>query len=153
MILKKNDFSSRLLDQALVKAQNNRKNKLIVLSDSNHAVLCSEIDSFIPVSSVILDNCSFAALENPNLYSFRFLGVFGENLPLFEFYDSNPEELKKRKDESRSAFEDSVFHYSFGTFGKAYAGFLSISRICSDDSAVLFYMNKCKDQLDREGKS
>lgn len=100
-------------------------------------------------SAVLVDCDSFAGLPDPNNFKFRFLGVFSNDRPIFEFFDGEEDIMKSGKIELRSAFEESLFQLYFGNIERSYAGFYNIVNIFPEDQAANLYRDRCEEKLGR----
>lgn len=97
--------------------------------------------------SVVMEHSLFACLSDPNIYLYRFLGVFPEDLTLFEFFGREQGENRKLLSDTRSAFEDSVFSYFLGQPKHAYNGFSNVLKINPNDLAASSYKFRCEKLL------
>lgn len=91
-------------------------------------------------ASVILDHHAFSALENPNKYNFRFLGLFDQEFSFFEFFDNENDNVIDDKKINRSLFEDSVVQFCLGNYSVACIGFDNIIREDTTDRTALLFL-------------
>jgi len=99
--------------------------------------------------SVVMGHSLFSTLSNPNQYNFRFISRQSPELSLFEFFGADKKNLKKLKRETRSLFEDSLFHYYGGDYLRAFGGFSNVLKIHPDDSMAQYYRELCEKILDK----
>jgi class 3 adenylate cyclase len=123
-----------------------------VISDSVN--MCSRIDHITKEYGMTIgvSDRTFSQLENPNKYNYRFIGkvpVKGKKEPiaLFDFIDGDLKDIKALKIDSKSAFEDSVFHFYNNRVAEAVAGFHSSLRIFPGDKASIKYIERAGKEL------
>ena len=103
---------------------------------------------------LLMDFNHFAHLANPNSFNYRFIGSFKledaeESLALFDFFDSDNDEIKRLKLETKSAFEDSVFNFYSSRIPQSIAGFKNILKLFPQDQASMVYVSRCEKLLEK----
>ncbi|MBB6478969.1 hypothetical protein [Spirochaeta isovalerica] len=157
IVLSPDNFLFRKADRLVKRALKIRKKKsqTILLLSAEKKCLSHDIQRDIPDIdlSVAMEHSIFASLTDPNRYNFRFAGQFAQGLSLFEFFDSDKKETFRLKKETRSLFEDSLFHYYSGQHIRAYGGFSNVLKIHGADTLAQYYMKLCEKLLDKPDDS
>jgi class 3 adenylate cyclase len=108
--------------------------------------------------SLLISDRTFAALQEPETYSLRLLDrvkVKGksEMISVFEVFDADPPELKERKLNTKTFFEQAVALYNLNHFAEATSLFDECLRQNPGDTIARLYQNKCQQQQDRTPSS
>jgi len=100
-------------------------------------------------ASIIISGQTLAQLDDPQQYTCRFLDqvkVRGKKTPvaLFEIYDSDAEDLKALKTESKTEFEQGVWFYYQKQFTPAQQCFERVLQVNEQDLAARLYLERCE---------
>jgi len=125
-----------------------------VISDAVNLASRLEGLSKIYRTPIIISEDTLIKLENPAKYNFRFLDIARvkgkkEAVYVFEVLDGEPEEIKMLKIETKSLFGNGIDHYKNKRFEEALKVFSDIVRINQLDSVAAFYVNRCKNNIQR----
>ncbi len=121
------------------------------ISDAvNLASRLQELTKIYGVSLVASSSALFD-LEDPNRFAYRFLDkvrIRGkeEAISVYEVFDGDTEESRRRKQETRAEFEKGVYDFHAGLFEQALARFNALRR-GHPDQPVEIYRNRCKEAL------
>ncbi len=93
---------------------------------------------------VVASESILRGLADPSEYRTRYLGKIGvkgkrEVVPVFELYDGDPEELRSRKDEIKSAFEAALEAFYRLEYVEALALFKQVGAKMPEDEATQYY--------------
>ena len=102
--------------------------------------------------SIIISKDIFDKLENPEKYSYRFLGnssVKGksEKTVVFEIYSADSKEVKELKDETKTDFEAGVYFYNIAEYSQAFERFEKVCSINNADKIAKIYLKKSCDKM------
>jgi len=125
-----------------------------VISDAVNLASRLEGLSKIYRTPIIISEDTLIKLENPAKYNFRFLDIARvkgkkEAVYVFEVLDGEPEEIKMLKIETKSLFGNGIDHYKNKRFEEALKVFSDIVRINQLDSVAAFYVNRCKNNIQK----
>ncbi|MHC1777403.1 MAG: adenylate/guanylate cyclase domain-containing protein [Lentimicrobium sp.] len=125
-----------------------------VISDAVNLASRLEGLSKIYRTSIIISEDTLIKLEEPSKYNFRFLDIARvkgkkEAVYVFEVLDGEPDEVKLLKIETKSLFGNGIDHYKNKRFDDALKVFGEIVRINQRDSVAAFYVNRCKNNIQR----
>ena len=125
-----------------------------VISDAVNLASRLEGLSKIYRTPIIISEDTLIKLENPAKFNFRFLDIARvkgkkEAVYVFEVLDGEPEEIKMLKIETKSLFGNGIDHYKNKRFEEALKVFSDIVRINQLDSVAAFYVNRCKNNIQR----
>ncbi|MEQ8465520.1 adenylate/guanylate cyclase domain-containing protein [Coleofasciculus sp. E1-EBD-02] len=100
-------------------------------------------------ASIIISGQTLAQLDEPQQYTCRFLDqvkVRGKKMPVavFEIYDSDAEDLKTLKTESKTEFEQGVWFYYQKQFTPAQQCFEWVLQVNEQDLAAHLYLERCE---------
>jgi signal transduction histidine kinase/class 3 adenylate cyclase len=104
-------------------------------------------------ANILISQDTFVRLDNPTDYDFRFLGkvrVKGKehSVSLFEVFDSDPEEIRIAKDETKSDFERGILLFSKRDFKEAESVFNGVVERNNQDRPALLFWDRSKKYLD-----
>lgn len=123
-----------------------------VISDAVNLASRLEGINKIYGSEIIISESTLGEVNSDN-FKHRFLGTVSvkgkENeIPVFEVFEADNEEIAKLKQKTKSAFEDGVTLFQEEQFEDAFEQFKAVARINNDDKAATYYMNvtMAKDQ-------
>ena len=96
---------------------------------------------------ISLNHLSFAQLNNPNNFEYRFLGIFpleedGSEMSLFDFIDNTSSESQQQKIDSKAVFEDSVYNFYSKRVAQSIAGFYNVLKLFPADCASKKYIER-----------
>lgn len=102
--------------------------------------------------SILISKEVFNRLESPEKYKHRFLGntnVKGkmESIPLFEIYDSDPDDIIRLKDLTKRDFESGLYYFSEHDYRQAKIHFCSVVSVHTEDKVAALYIRKCQEKL------
>ncbi|NTW23747.1 MAG: hypothetical protein HGA37_03530 [Lentimicrobium sp.] len=125
-----------------------------VISDAVNLASRLEGLSKIYRTSIIISEDTLIKLENPSKYNFRFLDIARvkgkkEAVYVFEVLDGEPDEVKTLKIETKALFGNGIDHYKNKRFEDALKVFSEIVRVNQLDSVAAFYVNRCKNNIQR----
>lgn len=125
-----------------------------VISDAVNLASRLEGLSKIYRTSIIISEDTLIKLENPAKYNFRFLDIARvkgkkEAVYVFEVLDGEPEEVKSLKIETKMLFGNGIDHYKNRHFEEALNVFSEILKINQRDSVAAFYVNRCKNNIQK----
>lgn len=125
-----------------------------VISDAVNLASRLEGLSKIYRTSIIISEDTLIKLENPEKYNFRFLDIARvkgkkEAVYVFEVLDGDPDEIKSLKIETKSLFGNGIDHYKNKRFEEALKVFSDIVKINQSDSVAAFYVNRCKNNIQK----
>ncbi len=125
-----------------------------VISDAVNLASRLEGLSKIYRTSIIISEDTLIKLEEPSKYNFRFLDIARvkgkkEAVYVFEVLDGEPDEVKLLKIETKSLFGNGIDHYKNKRFEDALKVFSEIVKINQRDSVAAFYVNRCKNNIQR----
>ncbi len=125
-----------------------------VISDAVNLASRLEGLSKIYRTPIIISEDTLIKLENPARYNFRFLDIARvkgkkEAVYVFEVLDGEPEEIKMLKIETKPLFGNGIDHYKNKRFEEALKVFSEIVRINQLDSVAAFYVNRCKNNIQK----
>lgn len=130
----------------------NKRMDSTVISDAVN--MCARIDDVTKEYGMTIgvSERTFAQLENPNRYNYRFIGrilLKGKNEPIaiFDFIDGDLDDVKEMKLGSKSSFEDSVFHFFNNRVAEAVAGFHTSLKLFPGDKASIKYIERAGRKL------
>ncbi len=125
-----------------------------VISDAVN--LASRLEGLTKIyrTSIIISEDTLIKLEDPAKYNFRFLDIARvkgkkEAVYVFEIFDGEPEEVKSLKIETKSLFGNGIDHYKNKRFEEALNVFSEIVKINQRDSVAAFYVNRCKNNIQK----
>ena len=125
-----------------------------VISDAVN--LASRLEGLTKIyrTSIIISEDTLIKLEDPAKYNFRFLDIARvkgkkEAVYVFEIFDGEPEEVKSLKIETKSLFGTGIDHYKNKRFEEALNVFSEIVKINQRDSVAAFYVNRCKNNIQK----
>lgn len=126
-----------------------------VISDAVNLASRLEGVNKIYGSAIIISDSTLQEANGEN-FRHRFLGTVSvkgkENqIPIFEVFESDNEEIAKLKQKTKSAFEDGVNLFQEKQYDEAFEQFKAVIRINKDDKAAIYYMDECleKNSLDK----
>lgn len=98
--------------------------------------------------SILISKEVFSRLESPERYKHRFLGntnVKGksESVPIFEIYDSDPDDIIAIKDMTKRDFESAVYYYTIEDYVTAEKLFRRVLSSYPNDKISSLYIEKC----------
>ncbi|MBL7129006.1 MAG: response regulator [Ignavibacteria bacterium] len=119
-----------------------------VVSDSVNTASRMEGLSKFYSASIIISEMTLSNIDNPDKYNHRFLGkvqVKGKKdiVSVYEFYDGDPEEIKKLKIETKSDFEEGLNLYFKILFADAAVFFKKVVDQNPNDRAARLYLEHC----------
>lgn len=125
-----------------------------VISDAVNLASRLEGLSKIYRTSIIISEDTLIKLENPARFNFRFLDIARvkgkkEAVYVFEVLDGEPDEVKALKIETKALFGNGIDHYKNKRFEEALIVFSDIVRINQLDSVAAFYVNRCKNNIQK----
>jgi class 3 adenylate cyclase len=99
--------------------------------------------------SIVASEKTLVSLDNPEEYNFRFLGkveVKGKKdpAPIFEIFDPDEEEIKRKKIETKIHFELAINAFFKGEKDQSMVLFEEIFKKNPYDKAAFHYIQKCK---------
>jgi hypothetical protein len=105
-------------------------------------------------TSIVISEDTLIKLENPTRFNFRFLDIARvkgkkEAVYVFEVLDGDPEEVKSLKIETKPLFGNGIDHYKNKRFEEALIVFSDIVKINQMDSVAAFYVNRCKNNIQK----
>lgn len=108
-------------------------------------------------ANVVISQETFVKLENPMAYNFRFLGrvrVKGKDkaVALFEIFDSDSDEKREKKNNTKVNFEDAMFKFSHRNFKEAQALFEKVALIDPEDNTTQVFLERIKEMRMEEKK-
>ena len=109
-------------------------------------------------SNVVISQETFVKLDNPMEFNFRFLGkvkVKGKDksVSLFEIFNSDKEEIKKLKEETKSEFETAILLFAKRDFPAAVELFEKVLAVYPDDQTAQLFLDRANKFLSSEKKS
>lgn len=112
----------------------------------NTAVRMEGLTKYYGVS-IIVSETSFAGLNDPDQYHYRFLDkvqVIGKTraISIYEVFDADPEELFERKLSTKSLFEEGQHHYFAKDFAEAVKCFTDVLKVLPDDLTTKHYLER-----------
>lgn len=125
-----------------------------VISDAVNLASRLEGLSKIYRTSIIISEDTLIKLEEPAKYNFRFLDIARvkgkkEAVYVFEVLDGEPDEVKSLKIETKTLFGNGIDHYKNKRFEEALNVFSEIVKINQRDSVAAFYVNRCKNNIQK----
>jgi len=125
-----------------------------VISDAVNLASRLEGLSKIYRTSIIISEDTLIKIENPAKYNFRFLDIARvkgkkEAVYVFEVLDGEPDEVKQLKIETKTLFGSGIDHYKNKRFEDALNVFSEIVKINQRDSVAAFYINRCRNNIQR----
>jgi len=104
-------------------------------------------------TSIIISQDTLIKLDNPTLYSYRFLDVVKvrgkkESVYIFEILDGLPDQAKQLRIKTRKEFGIGLDAYKIRDFEKAKETFEKILEINPHDQAVQLYISRCDDIME-----
>lgn len=125
-----------------------------VISDAVNLASRLEGLSKIYRTSIIISEDTLIKLEEPAKYNFRFLDIARvkgkkEAVYVFEVLDGEPDEVKSLKIETKTLFGNGIDHYKNKRFEEALKVFSEIVKINQRDSVAAFYVNRCKNNIQK----
>lgn len=125
-----------------------------VISDAVNLASRLEGLSKIYRTSIIISEDTLIKLEEPSKYNFRFLDIARvkgkkEAVYVFEVLDGEPDEVKLLKIETKTLFGNGIDHYKNKRFEDALKVFSEIVKINQLDSVAAFYVNRCKNNIQK----
>ncbi len=98
-------------------------------------------------SNLSLNHASFAQLPNPNIFYFRFLGLFQagkkcQNISIFDFIENFEYGITNDNIDSKAVFEDSVFNFYNNRIAQSIAGFHNVLQLFPEDGASMKYIER-----------
>jgi class 3 adenylate cyclase len=125
-----------------------------VISDAVNLASRLEGLSKIYRTSIIISEDTLIKLEEPAKYNFRFLDIARvkgkkEAVYVFEVLDGEPDEVKSLKIETKTLFGNGIDHYKNKRFEEALNVFSEIVKINQHDSVAAFYVNRCKNNIQK----
>jgi len=98
---------------------------------------------------ILLSDAIYKSLWNPDSFRLREIDsvkVKGKEKPLvlYELYDSDLEEIRDKKDETRAEFYLGRALYIAGEFAEAKENFLKCSQACPEDRVARLYVRRCE---------
>jgi len=125
-----------------------------VISDAVN--LASRLEGLTKIyrTSIVISEDTLIKLENPARFNFRFLDIARvkgkkEAVYVFEVLDGDPEEVKSLKIETKPLFGNGIDHYKNKRFEEALKVFSDIVKINQMDSVAAFYVNRCKNNIQK----
>ncbi|MBI9101162.1 MAG: response regulator [Spirochaetales bacterium] len=109
-------------------------------------------------SNVVISQETFIKLDNPTEFNFRFLGkvkVKGKDksVSLFEIFNSDDEELRKLKEETKGEFETAILLFAKRDFIEAKKLFEKVLSIHPGDKTAMLFLDRADKFLVSEKKS
>ncbi len=112
----------------------------------NTAVRMEGLTKYYGVS-IVVSETSFAGLNDPDQYHYRFLDkvqVTGKTraISIYEVFDADPEDLFERKLPTKSLFEEGQRHYFAKDFAEAVKCFTDVLKVMPGDLTTKHYLER-----------
>lgn len=123
-----------------------------VISDAVN--LASRLEGLTKIyrTSIIFSQDTLIKIDNPGLYSYRFLDMVKvkgkkETIYIFEILDGEPDHIKKLKIETKTLFGQALQIYKDKDYQKAMELFTQIYEINKFDTVAELYIQRCKTKM------